>query len=62
MEPVCVDEIELAQTDSSPKKQREPFIITTSNWKIANDKSFDDCISTVSLSQAPERYQDIKFV
>ncbi|OXU25812.1 hypothetical protein TSAR_003312 [Trichomalopsis sarcophagae] len=54
MEPVSLDVVKVAQTNSSPKKQEDSSIITTSNWKIANDKSFDDCISTDLLSQAPE--------
>ncbi|XP_014206355.1 uncharacterized protein LOC106637900 [Copidosoma floridanum] len=46
---------EESQNNSSFNKQASlPTVITTSNWEINNSKNFSDCVSTVSILQAPE--------
>ncbi|XP_011505027.1 PREDICTED: uncharacterized protein LOC105367885 [Ceratosolen solmsi marchali] len=44
-----------SKQNSSTTKYESSFIITSSNWEINNNKCFDDCISTVSILQAPDR-------
>jgi hypothetical protein len=52
--------MELKYDESQKKivttKHDRSFIITSSNWEIDNNKHFDECISTVSLLKAPDRY------
>ena len=53
MDSVCSDE-ELS-LETYGRKQEAIFIATTSNWIIDNNKNLNDCISTILLSEAPDK-------
>lgn len=57
METECLNN-EATQSITAFEKQEchKTTVRTTSNWEIDNNKNFNDCISTVSILQVPERY------
>lgn len=55
MEFECDDKDSTTADNNSCKKQELFCIKTSSSWEIDNGKILEDCISTASILQVPEK-------